>query len=114
MQKKTYTPDYLTHKKKYNHGETELIKMENHHQPIISRELWDAAQGLLRQKNVHNRLSAGHSNRYIFSGRIQCGECGSGFVSRKSTERTEAVTKNGAVGKPSERGQSALEPWAVM
>lgn len=38
-QKKTFTPDYLTHQKKYNHGEEEFVFIRNHHEPIIDREL---------------------------------------------------------------------------
>lgn len=35
-QKKTITPDYLTHKKKYNRGEEEMVYIKDHHEPIIS------------------------------------------------------------------------------
>ena len=38
-QKKTYTPDYLTHSKKYNHGEEDFVTLKNHHEPIIDREV---------------------------------------------------------------------------
>ena len=31
VQKKSITPDYLTHDKKRNHGEEELVVIENHH-----------------------------------------------------------------------------------
>lgn len=82
VQKKTYTPDYLTHAKKYNHGEEELICLTNHHEPIISREIWEIAQAELQKRNRHGELGAGHSNRYVFSGKIKCGECGHSFVSR--------------------------------
>ena len=44
VQKKSITPDYLTHKKKCNRGEETLICIRDHHKPIVSRELWDAAQ----------------------------------------------------------------------
>lgn len=33
IQKKTYTPDYLTHAKKYNRGEEALVVIQNHHPP---------------------------------------------------------------------------------
>lgn len=81
-QKKTFTPDYLTHAKKYNHGEEEMITITNHHEPIISREIWNIAQVELQKRNRHGELGAGHSNRYVFSGKIKCGECGYSFVSR--------------------------------
>lgn len=50
VQKKTFTPDYLTHEKKYNHGEEELVTLINHHEAIVSRELWDRAQEELAQR----------------------------------------------------------------
>lgn len=80
VQKKTYTPDYLTHSRKRNRGEEELICIRNHHEPIVSRELWDTVQRELAARN--RRDGAGHSNRYVFSGEIKCAECGSSFVSR--------------------------------
>ncbi|MFR8333098.1 MAG: recombinase family protein [Oscillospiraceae bacterium] len=50
IQKKTYTPDYLTHAKKYNHGEEALVVIQNHHPPIIDRELWNTVQAELKKK----------------------------------------------------------------
>lgn len=83
VQKKTFTPDYLTHAKKYNHGEEEKIVLHGHHEPIVDRELWEAAQLELRRRNRRNPQGGGHANRYLFSGKIRCGECGGTFVSRK-------------------------------
>ena len=82
VQKKTFTPDYLTHAKKYNHGEEEMVCLQNHHEPIIDRELWNIVQMELQKRNRNGKLGAGHSNRYVFSGKIKCGECGASFVSR--------------------------------
>jgi len=83
VQKKTYTPDYLTHQKKYNHGQEELVVLRDHHEPIVSRRLWEQAQQEIRRRDRHGQPGAGHSNRYVFSGKIKCGCCGSSFVSRK-------------------------------
>lgn len=82
VQKKTITPDYLTHTKKYNHGEEALVIIQDHHEPIISRELWCLVQEEIRVRNRNNRTNSGHSNRYVFSGKIKCAECGANFVSR--------------------------------
>ena len=87
VQKKTFTPDYLTHAKKYNHGEEALVVIRNHHQPIIDRELWDTVQEELKKRNIHGPQGCGHSNRYVFSGKIKCGECGASFVARKRYRR---------------------------
>lgn len=87
VQKKTITPDYLTHTKKYNRGEEDLVIHRNHHEPIISRELWDLVQKEIEIRNrTRNSLKA-HSNRYIFSGKIICAECGARFISRTKTRR---------------------------
>ena len=83
VQKKTITPDYLTHAKKYNHGEEDLIIIENHHEPIIDRDLWNLVQEELVKRNLNGNYGKGHSNRYVFSGKIKCGECGASFVSRQ-------------------------------
>lgn len=91
VQKKTITPDYLTHAKKYNRGEEELICIENHHEPIIDRELWNLVQAELARRNRHTDYGKGHSNRYIFSGKIKCGECGASFVSRKRKRKDGSV-----------------------
>lgn len=82
VQRKSCTPDYLTHVKRRNTGQLPMICLENHHEPIISRELWNLAQQRLRQNNRHGDCQRGHSNRYTFSGMIRCGECGSNFQGR--------------------------------
>ena len=87
VHKKTITPDYLSHAKTANHGEEALVVIRDHHQPIIGRELWDAVQAELKKRNRNGALGAGHSNRYLFSGRIKCGECGASFVSRQKRRK---------------------------
>ncbi len=81
-QKKTYTPDYLTHEKKYNYNAEEKIFIYNHHEPIIKRELWDMVQKEIARRNINTNDKKGHGNRYPLSGKIKCGNCGSSFVAR--------------------------------
>lgn len=82
VQRKTYTPDYLTHEKRKNKGEIPLIRINDHHEPIISREIWNLAQRRLNGNRKNKESCGGCSNRYPFSGKIKCGECGSAFVGR--------------------------------
>ena len=82
LQKKTYTPNYLTHAKKYNHGEEDMVYLKNHHEPIINRELWTRTQEELKRRSPSEEQKSKHSNRYWCSGKIRCAECGSRFVSR--------------------------------
>lgn len=63
-QKKTITPDYLTHRKKYNHGEEAFVFLKDHHEPIVSREVWEQAQRELQRRNVKEDPKTGHGNRY--------------------------------------------------
>lgn len=81
-QKKTITPDYLTHQKKYNRGEEEFVFLKNHHEPIIRRELWEEAQQEISRRDIDGKFGTGHGNRYPLSGKIKCSECGQSFVSR--------------------------------
>lgn len=81
-QKKTITPDYLTHKKKYNHGEEEMIYIKDHHEPIIDRSLWERTQSELLRRTMAVKERKKYSSRYWCSGKLCCGECGSGYVSR--------------------------------
>lgn len=81
-QKKTYTPDYLTHAKKYNRGNEEAVYLKNHHEPIIDRETWDKTQEELRRRSPSEAQRSRHSNRYWCSGKVFCGVCGQRFVSR--------------------------------
>ena len=109
VQKKTYTPDYLTHEKRRNTGQVPLIRMINHHEPIISREIWDLTQKRLRQNNRHSESMHGHSNRYVFSGKITCGECGSSFVGRQKQLKDGTKIRRWHCGKASAGGKAACD-----
>ena len=82
IQKKTITPDFLTHQKKYNHGEEDFVVIRDHHEPIISRDVWDLTQYELDSRSPTEEIKARHSNRYPLSGKIKCGCCKNSFVSR--------------------------------
>jgi len=94
VQKKTITPDYLSHDKKYNRGEEEFIVIKNHHEPIVSREIFDAANRLLDERALSQTDKAKYSNRYAFSGKIKCGRCNSSYVARKRKYLTWRCYKN--------------------
>ena len=85
-QKKSITPDYLSHKRKLNYGEEQCVIIENNHPPILDKEIFDRAQAeLVRRRNV--KLEKGrYSARYVWSGKIKCAYCNSTFR-RKVTNR---------------------------
>lgn len=80
VQKKTLTPNYLTHEKVLNRGEEELVIIRDHHEPIISRELFKLTQKELERRSPSDEQKKKLGNRYCFSGKITCEECGSSFV----------------------------------
>lgn len=86
-QKKTITPDYLTHQKKYNHGEEDFVFLKDHHKPIIDRRLWEEAQREIARRDLDRNHHTGHGHRYPLSGKINCGACGRSFVSRSRKQR---------------------------
>ena len=87
VQKKTYTPDFLSHEKKYNRGQEEFIIIKDHHEPIISREMFDKANRILDERSLSQEGKAKYSNRYPFSGKIKCGCCGASYVARYKTRK---------------------------
>ena len=44
LQKKTVTPDYLTHQKRTNRGQEAMVYLRDHHEPVIDRDLWERAR----------------------------------------------------------------------
>lgn len=82
-QKKTLTPNYLTHEKKYNHGEEDFVVIENHHEAIIDRDTFNRVQEEVKHRRTYKLENAKYSGRHTFSGKVKCGICNSTYVSRK-------------------------------
>jgi len=80
---KSYTDDNFN--RHINCGEYDQYFCENHHEPIISHEDYDKANELLKQRGKekgNGKDTSKYNNRYGFSGRIKCGECGGTFKRR--------------------------------
>lgn len=80
---KTYTDSSFN--RHTNYGEHEQYLCEEHHEAIISHEDFEKANELLQQRGKekgNGKDTAKYQNRYGFSGRIKCGECGSTFKRR--------------------------------
>ena len=69
-----------------NYGERDRFFCENHHEPIISHEDFDKVRMVLDQRAMEKGNGTDtyrYQNRYCFSGRIKCGECGDTFKRRQ-------------------------------
>ena len=76
------TESYLSHKRVRNKGdnaETPLITIRDHHEGIISREVWDGVQAELERRGRLTKEGRKHSRTYWHSGRVSCGVCGKPF-----------------------------------
>ena len=81
LQKKTITPDYLTHEKIYNRGEEEMVYIKDNHEAIIDKETFLFVQAEFKRKSeTYKSDNTKHSNRYAFSGKIKCGCCDRRYV----------------------------------
>jgi len=90
---KTYTDSHFN--RHTNYGEKNMYLVENHHDAIISHEDFEAVEAILNQrakeKGIEKRNSK-YLNRYSFSGKIICSECGSTFKRRiHSSGRREYI-----------------------
>ena len=80
---KTYTDESF--RRHNNHGEVKTYLVSEHHEPIISREDFDKANALIRQRGKEKgivRENGKYQNRFPFSGKITCGICGGKYKRR--------------------------------
>ncbi len=89
---KTYTDSHFN--RHTNYGEKNMYLVENHHEAIISHEDFEAVDAVLNQrakeKGIEKRNSK-YLNRYAFSSKIICSECGSTFKRRVHSSRRKYI-----------------------
>ena len=76
---KHYSTDFLTKRILQNNGDNPdmpLVKVPNHHEPIISREVWDLAQKQVYERGRLAKEGRKFSQHYWFSSKMVCGKCG--------------------------------------
>ncbi len=84
---KTYIDDCINKKVKKNIGQLPMYLVQNHHEGIISRETFDAAQAELARRSAGKSPSkknaptgrSRYSSKYALSDRLYCGECGTRY-----------------------------------
>ena len=85
---KTFTVDPISKRRLENMGEEDKFYMKDHHEPIISEEVFEKAQEILNRRNK-NRTTVGsgkrekYSRKYAFSCMLECGFCG-GTLTRRN------------------------------
>ncbi|MEK5505692.1 recombinase family protein [Paenibacillus sp. FSL P4-0113] len=86
LQQKTVTVDFLTHKRIRNKGQEQQYLIEDNHEPIVSKEIFEAVQKekARRAKLKGNVMgeSKRYSSKYALSSKVYCGCCGTIFKRR--------------------------------
>lgn len=92
IQRKYKTIDYLDKKKTKNPNSDEYIIIENNHEPIISKETFNAVQDEMKRRSAMTKSGTKYESRHVFSNKIQCGQCGHNFR-RATWNRNKNGTK---------------------
>lgn len=85
---KTFTVDPISKRRLDNFGEEDRFYIRDHHEPIISEEVFEKAQEILQRRSKARSLREDgkrekFSRQYAFSCLLECGFCGS-TLSRRS------------------------------
>ena len=92
---KTFTIDPISHKRLSNLGEVDKHYYKEHHEPIISKELFDRVQEI-RTKRAGNRETGrrndNYSKKYPFSSKLYCAFCGS-LLTRRNWNANRSCEK---------------------
>ncbi len=94
VQQKYYTTDPLTHHQIRNKGEKEKYYIQDHHQCIVSREIWNKANNIAEQRlkkfTDSNRPYIGqYKMMYPFSNKLECCSCHQPFVRRTGNKKKD-------------------------
>jgi len=111
---KTFTTDPISKRRLANMGEEDQFYIRDHHEAIVSREVWDEAEQV-RLKRSKNKVVETTGNRerytrqYAFSSMCECAYCGhkltrrtrhSSSVYEKPVWQCMNATKNGIASCP--------------
>ena len=91
---KTYTVDPISKRRLDNRGESNKYYTRNHHEPIISEEIWNKAQEIRESRyrtneNVSDGARTKFARKYAFSSMCQCGFCGTNLTRRSHHQDTQ-------------------------
>lgn len=88
MSLKSTTVSYKNKKRIYR-PESEQLRFENTHEPLIAQETWDIVQDI----RTHKRRRANMAEQNMFSGLVRCADCGNTMVLHRA-HTMDAVKNN--------------------
>lgn len=90
---KTYTVDPISKRRLENRGEENQYYTKNHHEAIVSEEVWNAAQDICKNRyrsnsNVESGTRTKYARKFAFSSMCECGFCGTNLTRRSHHQDT--------------------------
>ncbi|MBQ8260924.1 MAG: recombinase family protein [Lachnospiraceae bacterium] len=84
---KTITTDPLTKRRIENFGEEEQYYVRDHHEPIVTKEVWEKAKEIRMSRNRQSEKKADgkrekYTKKYALSSMCECGFCGTKLTRR--------------------------------
>ena len=89
LTQKTFCSDLLSHKREKNNGQLAQHYLENHHEAIIDRELFDKVQAEYARRNAKKVIKTDgtqetqkkgrYNSKYALTDILVCGHCGSPY-----------------------------------
>lgn len=94
---KTFTVDPISKRRLENLGEEDRFYIKEHHEPIVSAEIFDRAQEIRGRRNGNKKSAVPgrrekFSRQYAFSCMLECGFCGAN-LSRRSWHSSSKYQK---------------------
>jgi len=92
-QQKYYTTNYLTHKRKVNKGHQEYVIIEDNHEAIIDRKIWNEVQKKIQHNKKQLKEKGIGYSRNVWGGKVLCDFCGDKFRRKKykNTDGTDRI-----------------------
>lgn len=84
LQRKYRTTDHLSHRKIPNDGTEEQFCLRDHHEAIVSRAQFEAAQAELARRAALAADRGRHSAKHWYSGKVRCGGCGRSLTVKRT------------------------------
>ncbi len=79
---KNQVVNYLTHEREKTPDSEQLV-FKNHHEPIVSEEIFDKAQKIRNERNI-KKINRTASSNIVLRKRLQCGYCNGNLTYLKS------------------------------
>lgn len=114
---KTFTVDYLSHKKSKNKGQVPQYYVANSHEAIIDPEMWDRVQERIKTQSLRmrgaNRDLNKYNTLYPLSGMLICYYCGQTYKRRhwsKGYKKPKVMYQCNGYVEPKNKGRCEAKP----